>query len=280
MNNTQFLTKYYKDYKKHEDEKFTYVTYPGISPYRYVISNYGQVIDFKKNKLIKYFIDKDGYFKVRLKRIQRKDDIKLNQANVFIHRLVAYEYVANKNPEKFIVVNHLDCNNQNNYYKNLEWTDVRGNTLHAIKHGLTIRTGIGSNGQKYSEEILRDVCSKLEQGMSINKVFKTYYPNESTDGKHHAFYQYIYRLKYDKKYMAPVRNQYNISIKKIYDYNRVSNKDLEKMTKMIKDGKTNDEIYKAFGIKLGVWSDRKKKMSDRLYTLRKLIKKREQVGIK
>ena len=65
-----------------------------------------------------------------------------------VHRLVALTFIPKPSPE-FNVVNHIDRNRQNNYYKNLEWTTVRGNTQHAIgravqqsdpKTGQVIRT--------------------------------------------------------------------------------------------------------------------------------------------
>ena len=50
-----------------------------------------------------------------------------------IHRLVAYAFCTQHKGKN--IVNHLDCNPANNYYKNLEWTDSKGNTEWAMKMG-------------------------------------------------------------------------------------------------------------------------------------------------
>lgn len=55
---------------------------------------------------------------------------------VSLHKLVALTWVKNPDPEKYNVVNHIDGNPLNNYYKNLEWTDTSGNNYHAVNTGL------------------------------------------------------------------------------------------------------------------------------------------------
>lgn len=46
-----------------------------------------------------------------------------------IHRLVAFTYIKNDDPEKN-VVNHIDGNKLNNHYSNLEWCTTRENAIH------------------------------------------------------------------------------------------------------------------------------------------------------
>ena len=50
-----------------------------------------------------------------------------------VHRLVAIHFCDN--PNGYNVVNHLDSNTRNNYYKNLEWTTSSGNSIHGFKFG-------------------------------------------------------------------------------------------------------------------------------------------------
>lgn len=45
----------------------------------------------------------------------------------YVHRLVALYFVPNPQPDKFIVVDHLDKNSQNNHWTNLRWTNYKGN---------------------------------------------------------------------------------------------------------------------------------------------------------
>lgn len=50
-----------------------------------------------------------------------------------VHRLVAQHFCDN--PNEYNVVNHLDSNIYNNYYKNLEWTTNSGNSIHGYAYG-------------------------------------------------------------------------------------------------------------------------------------------------
>lgn len=56
--------------------------------------------------------------------------------SIRIHRLVALHFVDNPDITKFNIVNHKDGNKLNNHYTNLEWTDAKTNTEHAIEIGL------------------------------------------------------------------------------------------------------------------------------------------------
>lgn len=55
---------------------------------------------------------------------------------VSVHRAVALAWVENDDPHLKTVVNHLDGNPLNNWYKNLEWTTTSGNNYHAVNTGL------------------------------------------------------------------------------------------------------------------------------------------------
>ena len=111
--------------------------YEGI----YEISNYGHVRTSKgkvtysnlhgerhwKQRVLKLKTDKDGYHRVTLWKNKVPKDF-------LVHRLVASAFVSNAN--KLEVVNHLDGDKSNNYFKNLEWTNYKGNLLHAYDHQL------------------------------------------------------------------------------------------------------------------------------------------------
>ena len=85
----------------------------------YQISNYGRIKNNKTNRILKQTIDNHGYY---------------NYDKNLIHRLVSKTFLT---PIlNFNVVNHIDGNKLNNHYKNLEWTDNKGNVEHAIKNGL------------------------------------------------------------------------------------------------------------------------------------------------
>ncbi len=77
----------------------------------YQISNFGRTKSFfrGKAKILKPFVDKDGYLQVTLGRGN----------NNKVHRLVALAFIPN--PDDKPQVNHRDGNKMNNYVGNLEW---------------------------------------------------------------------------------------------------------------------------------------------------------------
>lgn len=91
----------------------------------YKISNHGKIKNIKRDTFIAQSIIK-GYRYVNLSDIITNDRITLE-----VHRIVAMLFVPGRTKQKDIV-NHLDKNRQNSYYKNLEWTTIKGNTIHAI----------------------------------------------------------------------------------------------------------------------------------------------------
>lgn len=91
----------------------------------YSLSNYGNVFSHRLGRNLS-LCGKD-YLNVKLS----KEGI---VETLTIHIAVCTMY-CNHNPETNIV-NHLDGNKHNNYYKNLESTDYLGNLIHAFTTGL------------------------------------------------------------------------------------------------------------------------------------------------
>lgn len=110
----------------------------------YQISNKGRVKSLprlrkakntfiSKEKILKNKKNSRGYLRVELKvnnKVQR----------FFIHRLVAEHFIKKSNGCN--IVNHLDCNPQNNNVDNLEWTTAKGNSQYMKKLGRNKRTSI------------------------------------------------------------------------------------------------------------------------------------------
>lgn len=92
----------------------------------YEISNYGKIKSLHTNNLLSLSTQKAGYLMKTFQIKNSKETITLK-----IHRLVAMLFCEGRTEEKN-VVNHIDKNKSNNYYKNLEWTTDRGNALHAV----------------------------------------------------------------------------------------------------------------------------------------------------
>ena len=94
---------------------------------RYQITDDGKVWSCLTNRYLKPKADKDGYFIVCLMDAIGKRHYER------VHRLVALMYCEKQ--EGCNVVNHIDSNRQNNHYSNLEWTTVKGNTIHGYIYG-------------------------------------------------------------------------------------------------------------------------------------------------
>ena len=93
----------------------------------YQVSNYGRVYSKITNKIMKPKIEKDGYYRLGLRK---------NGVRKFfrIHRLVALAFIPQE--EYKPVVNHKDGNKLNNNVENLEWCTVSYNVKHAYDNNL------------------------------------------------------------------------------------------------------------------------------------------------
>lgn len=87
----------------------------------YYVSKCGQVFSFKRNKILKPKIDKDGYCEYTLR-------IDKNPKYLRGHRIVAETFL--ENPKNKPTVNHKDGNRQNNNLSNLEWATYSENNQH------------------------------------------------------------------------------------------------------------------------------------------------------
>lgn len=165
------------------------ITYPGIRTNMYLISENGDIRNILTNHILSPYTDKDGYLKICLV----SDLAKNGKQNAFIHRLVAWEYV--KNPNKYPVVNHIDGDKQHNHYSNLEWVTVRENTLRAERMGLRKVRGEDNKHSKWTEEFVRSICEKFQDGWSIKDVYKWAVKDENAKYASDSYYTLIYRLK-------------------------------------------------------------------------------------
>lgn len=106
----------------------------------YEISDYGRIRNKNTGKIRSHNLkNKNAYytdnFYIKGKRITLRP-----------HRLVARYFVDN--PNDYNVVNHIDMNKQNNYYKNLEWCTTKYNQNEALKKKPQMINGL-KNYNKY-----------------------------------------------------------------------------------------------------------------------------------
>lgn len=98
----------------------------------YEISNYGNLrsIKQKNSKIIKGYIEKNGYIHVVLTKMKNGKNVKRRSTR--IHRLVAETFIPN--PNKYPEINHIDMIKTNNKVSNLEWCTRKHNQCEAIKY--------------------------------------------------------------------------------------------------------------------------------------------------
>lgn len=104
----------------------------------YHISSYGRLKSFKKYKngyILSQTNKNNGYFSIILSDFNTK-----KVKHTRIHRLVAETFIENPNNKN--VVNHIDCNKQNNRVENLEWVTQKENFEHAYFNKLVTTKGL------------------------------------------------------------------------------------------------------------------------------------------
>lgn len=139
----------------HEDEEFKSIIFNDD----YKISNYGKVINTKRNnKILKPCLDNRGYLKVTLRVDYKRKDC-------FIHKLVSKYFVSN--PNNYNITDHIDGNVLNNYYKNLRFTTVYENTNNP-NTSYRIREGILKSDRGNHKEVIL-----IDKDNNIIKEFRS-----------------------------------------------------------------------------------------------------------
>lgn len=142
----------------------------------YECSNEGLVRSVETKKLKCQSLNNSGYLRVELfKENKRK--------RLFPHRIVASLFVANPNPEKFNVVNHINGDKICNRPENLEWTTKSGNQIHAVKLGLTKtlpkRLGESNNQSKLTTNDVLLIRDKRNKGVKLKNLAQEFGVTES-----------------------------------------------------------------------------------------------------
>lgn len=145
---------------------------------RYEVSDKGNVRCARTNKIKRLSVNKQGYyeiqFKVNSKRFSKK-----------VHRMVAETFLQEPSKElhekcsnehwKRVLVKHKDNNKLNNCVENLQWCDLKENTMQAWKDGLITPLKGSENGRaKLDERTVESMCKDFESGMMPKEAVKKY----------------------------------------------------------------------------------------------------------
>ena len=213
------------------------VTYPGIIPNHYLVYEDGRIYNIKTGNFLKLVEDDKGYFVVPLKHTYGK------YKNEYVARIVAWEFCERKEGKN--IVNHIDENPHNNHYTNLEWTDYTGNRQHSIKTGSINFHGNNSPTHKYSEEIVRFICEKLQSGMTMKQVYNLFHPGKNVKYDN-GLYILIQRIR-NKQCWLNIVSGYNFDLEKTKAQRKAESYSSEKILKYIRKGMSNMEIMNKFG---------------------------------
>ena len=151
----------------------------------YKVSNMGNILSLRRNKLVIGDINNAGYRRVILYKEKKRE-------RFFVHRLVAKYFCPNYKEEN--VVNHLDGDKQNNKASNLEWCSRSENDIHAYNLGLR-----GANNSKrvakYNLETLEIIAiyDSIVEASRENQIWASAI-SEVCNGKYKQWKGYGYKF--------------------------------------------------------------------------------------
>lgn len=147
---------------EYNDEIYKCINLYGIQP-RYLISNYGTIIDTTTNTQIQQHLTNDGYARVSLKTIDG------GYKWFLVHRLVMMIFHPITNPELF-EVDHLYGNKLDNNDTKLEWVTGAENLRRAVNNGLLDNNGEKSAKSILTEQVVRKICELLESNVPTKVI--------------------------------------------------------------------------------------------------------------
>ena len=124
------------------------VIYPSGFEGRYKVSNLGNVKSLFENHNMSPIKNHKGYYQICLfKNYKRK--------NIFIHRLVALNFIKNTQSKPYI--NHINTIKQDNRVENLEWCTYEENMKHAKECGIKFGRPKGFISERRKKVLLKDL---------------------------------------------------------------------------------------------------------------------------
>ena len=218
------------------NEEYRYITrdmVPDIDENRYMISNYGNVLDVKSYREVQQQFVGCGYLSVFL---HTSNGYKRN----LVHRLVGMAFIPGVTTKQ---INHKYGIKIDNYYENLEWNTPRENLLHAIEFGLNYRGEDKPNAILTNEQV-HHICKYLESGFDYNQIVDTmglgYIKN---------IHDILHDIKCGKSWRF-ISSQYDIPKHKIVNGRQLSNDQVDIICKALQDNPSvsNRELFEKASI--------------------------------
>ena len=89
----------------------------------YKINSNGDILNVKRNKVLKWSVDSGGYYHVSLSKNNKKKGIS-------IHRLIGIHFIPN--PNDLPCIDHINRIKTDNRIENLRWISVRDNNINTV----------------------------------------------------------------------------------------------------------------------------------------------------
>lgn len=233
-----------------------------ILPKTYYISNYSRVYSKEKNKILKITYPSciDNYPKFSVKTTTGK------HISVLLHRALMLVFYPEHDP-KYNIVNHKDGNKCASFLPNLEFTDAKGNAIHARDTGL-LHPAHGENHccAKITEAECRQICTMLESTLySMRDIAKKMNISESI----------VNSIKLGKSWKHVVKD-YNIPKDKRIKYSKYfTNDELYKLCEYFQSNPKDDDEMLMVYVRRALSDNNLKENTGRLDGCRKLYRKQK-----
>lgn len=136
------------------------ITIDNVKP-MYEINESGTVTNVQTGKVLKPYLNKNGYLYVSLMQLNNKPK------KYPIHRLMTRTFLKDDG-----VVNHIDGNKLNNHLWNLEISSLNDNYTHARLHGL-IKLGDELSYASLTNDQVHAICGMLSDGCDYSHIINT-----------------------------------------------------------------------------------------------------------
>lgn len=201
---------------------------------RYKISNHGSIMslfDSTKPYILKASLNEFGYPEIHL----REPDIGIPNSYYTIHRLVALAFIPN--PDNLPIVNHKNSNRDDPYFRNLEWTTLHKNTMHAIKYG-NIKANL-------TYEQVHQVCAAMSRpGWTYDEILHDIFNTNRIDSS--RLYSNLIEISNRSKYKNISKN-YRI-ITSFSTNNKINKSSIHEICKLLNSGIHPRDISKITGV--------------------------------